>query len=83
MVDHLSSDRERDLGAANRAPSVKAISRNKTPTFLECFAVGRRGVDSFSSGIDCLIGNLRILLPSKGSVPSVTHCVQMLLVLAA
>src|SRR5262249_8042728 len=66
----LHSDREWNLGAANRAPFVKAISRNKAPTFFERFAVRRRGVDRFSSGIDCLVGDLRIFCPVRDQSPA-------------
>jgi hypothetical protein len=61
----LHPNREGNLGAANRAPFVRTICQNKTPTFLECFAVRRRGVDRFSSGIDCLVGDLRICCPAR------------------
>ena len=63
MILHL--DREGNLGAANRPPFVKAISRNQAPTLLERFAVRRRGFDRFSSGIDCLVGDLRICCPVR------------------
>src|SRR6516225_11223580 len=66
----LHSDREWNLSAANRAPFVKAISRNKAPTFFERFAVRRRGVDRFSSGIDCLVGDLRIFCPVRDQSPA-------------
>ena len=62
--------REWNLGAANRAPFVKAISQNKAPTFFERFAVRRRGVDRFSSGIDCLVGDLRIFCPVRDQSPA-------------
>src|SRR6266481_5337734 len=66
----LHPDREGNFGAANRAPFVKAISRNQAAPLLERFAVRRRGFDGFSSGIDCLAGNLRIFCPVRDQPPA-------------